>query len=62
VAGDQVPVLGRHQVRLDEIGTELDGERIALERVRRQVAVRAAMADHQGPTRFVAVAAAVGAG
>ncbi len=51
-------VLRGHEIRLDEIGAELDRQGIALQRVRRQIAVRAAMADHQGPRKFVLLAVA----
>src|SRR5262245_50636276 len=47
MAGDEVAVHGRHQVRLDEVGAQLDGEGVALQRVRRQVAVRAAVTDNE---------------
>ncbi len=59
VARDEMAVLRGHQVRLDEIGPELDREGVALQRVRRQVAVRAAMADHQGPREFIPLAVAI---
>ncbi len=44
---DQVTVLGRHQVRLDKVGAELDGQRVAFERVLGQIAARTAVADLQ---------------
>ena len=47
VARDQVAVLRRHEVRLDEIGAQLDGERVAFQRVVGQVARGAAMADDE---------------
>ena len=47
VAGDQVPVLGGDQVRLDVVRAELDRERVAGQRVVGQVAGGAAVADDQ---------------
>src|SRR3954464_3852138 len=49
VARDEVAVLGGDEIRLDVIRAELDCKRVALEGMRRQVAVRAAMADDQRP-------------
>ena len=58
VAGDQVAVLGGHEVRLDVVGPQLDGQRIGLQGVLGQVARGAAVADDQGPLGAVSVAAA----
>jgi hypothetical protein len=49
VAGDQVSVLGGHQVRFDVVRAHLDRPLVALERVVWQVPGRAAMAGDQRP-------------
>ena len=56
VAGDQVPVLRGHQVRLDVVGAELDRQLVPLQRVVGQVAGSAAVPDHE--RRLLAAAAA----
>ncbi len=48
VAGDEHAVPGRHQVRLDEVGAQLDAAAVAFERMVGQVPGGAAVADHQG--------------
>src|SRR5262245_36653173 len=58
MAGNEVAVPGRHQVRLDEVGAELDGEGVTLQRVRRQVAVRAAVTDNERLAEIAIVAGA----
>src|SRR5262249_41059710 len=58
VAGDEVAVFGRHQVRLDEVGAELNGEGVALQRVRRQIAMRPAMTDDERLAEIAIVAGA----
>jgi hypothetical protein len=47
VARDQVAVPGRHQIGLDVVRAELDCERVPLERVRRQEAMRAAVPNYE---------------
>jgi hypothetical protein len=47
-----MPVLRRHEIGLDEVRAQLDRERVALQGVRRQVAVRAAVADHERPRKI----------
>jgi hypothetical protein len=47
VARDEVTVLRRDEVGLDVVGAELDGQRVALQRVVGQVAGRAAVADDE---------------
>src|SRR5262245_62285844 len=51
-------VPGRHQVGLDEVGAQLDGEGVALQRVRRQIAVRAAVTDDERLAEIAIVAGA----
>jgi hypothetical protein len=48
VTGDQHTVLGHHEVGLDEVGTQLDGELVAFEGVFREIPAGAAMGDHGG--------------
>ena len=48
VAGDQVTILRQHQIRFDEVRTLVNGERIRRQRVLRQVAGGAAVADDDG--------------
>src|SRR5262249_36604688 len=60
VAGNEVAVPGRHQVRLDEVGAQLDGEGVALQRVRRQIAVRPAVTDDERLAEIAIVAGARG--
>jgi hypothetical protein len=57
VARDQVAVLGGDEVGLDVVGAQLDGQRVALERVVGQVARGAAVADDE--RRVVGAMAAV---
>jgi len=54
-------VLRGHEVWLDEVGAELDRQGVTIKRVRRQVTVRAAMADHERP-REVAVGTRISVG
>jgi hypothetical protein len=60
--GDEVAVPGGHQVRLDEVGAHLDGEGVALQRVRRQIAVRAAVTDDERLAEMDIVTAPVAGG
>jgi hypothetical protein len=48
VAGDEDVILRRDQVRLDEIGAQLDRQLIGRERVLGPVAAGATMGDHDG--------------
>jgi hypothetical protein len=61
MAGDEMAIMGRDEIGLNEIGTELYGQRIALKRVSRQVAVRATVPDHERPA-LVTVLALIGIG
>jgi len=47
VPRDQLAVLGGDEVRLDEVGAHLDGQRVGGDRVLGAVRRRAAMADHE---------------
>lgn len=47
MARDEIAVLRRDQIRLDVVRAELDRERVALQRVRGQVAMGAAVPDDE---------------
>ena len=47
VPGDQMPVFGRYDIGLDEVGALVQRQRIGSERVLRPLPRRAAMADNE---------------
>ena len=47
MAGDQLAVLGHHQIGLDVVGTQLNRLGIAFQRVLRQIAAGPAMRDDE---------------
>ena len=49
---DQVTILRRDQIRLHEIRPALDGQRVALERMVREIAGGAAVTDDEGFRRI----------
>ncbi|MCG8505487.1 MAG: hypothetical protein MI755_12845 [Sphingomonadales bacterium] len=48
MAGDEMAVFCDDQVRLDEIGAEIDGKLVSRQGVLRQIAAGAAMGDDDG--------------
>ena len=62
VAGHQAAVPGDHQVRLDEVGAQLDGQLVGGQGVLGAVAAGPAVADDDGLARALALAVVVGLG